>query len=82
MAILRCPRCRGFMFDAIHWYRYTTLYRNKKHCINCGRNWELIAGQMREFPERRNSNGRGNSNNRISSSAVSTFDTIFNRGRR
>jgi hypothetical protein len=42
------------MFDAKHQYRYTTLYNHKKHCFNCGRNWEFVEFQLREFPERKN----------------------------
>jgi hypothetical protein len=51
------------MFDAEHWYRYTTLYKNKKHCLNCGRNWELVGSQIREFPERKNGRTEKHRNN-------------------
>lgn len=54
---LRCPRCSGFLYDARYNYRYTGLYNDKKHCFNCGRNWELIRRShlftIVEFPERR-----------------------------
>jgi hypothetical protein len=42
------------MFDAKHRYRYAAIYKNKKHCFNCGRNWEFDEFQLKEFPERKN----------------------------
>jgi hypothetical protein len=48
------------MFDAKHRYWYAAIYKNKKHCFNCGRNWELDEFQLREFPERKNGKNGGN----------------------
>jgi hypothetical protein len=60
------------MFDAKHQYRYTTLYNHKKHCFNCGRNWEFVEFQLREFPERKNGKNGGNKSIKSESKAVAS----------
>jgi len=55
-AALRCPRCGGLLADASA--RYTearALYKDKKHCLLCGRDWQLVRKNgkgyaMERFP--------------------------------
>jgi len=56
---LRCPRCGGFLMEsAKRYYDAAPLYKDKKFCINCGRNWRLVKNgknkyAMELFPFRR-----------------------------
>lgn len=49
---LRCPRCRGFLAQAL-FYRNNALTRNKIKCFICGRVYvySKTAG-IRQWPER------------------------------
>jgi uncharacterized protein (DUF983 family) len=38
--MLRCPRCRGFLYDSVQSYN-NNFYKGMKHCMNCGRDWRL-----------------------------------------
>jgi len=38
--VLRCPRCKGFLYDSYERYNDIT-YKKMKHCFSCGRDWRL-----------------------------------------
>ncbi len=50
---MRCPRCRGFIFDAIYGCGANKFFfRLMKMCMNCGRIWRLTEEGITIFPNR------------------------------
>jgi hypothetical protein len=53
---LHCPRCGGFLIDASERYvEYAIFYKGKKHCLICGRDWQIVRKDensyiMERFP--------------------------------
>ena len=47
---LRCPRCKGLLIESVkRYYDVAPLYKDKKFCINCGRNWKLVKNGKNEY---------------------------------